>query len=142
MDTDDGCHSDQSRLLYVLYVVSSRHNIANVTLSWLLNYLQKISSTPYSDQILKNVISVMECVQSIVEHLSVLCDNDCDDIEYFKPFLLDMLTMFIDPTLTSDNVTDPHMFTNSLVLSKFATLLRVGIQGVNRCINILEFCDY
>ena len=102
MDADDGRHSDQSRLLYILYIVSSRHSIANVTLPWLLNCLQKIATTPHSDETLENVISVMECLQSIVEHLSVLCDDDCDDLEYFKPFLLDMFTLFIDPTINID----------------------------------------
>ena len=137
MDGDH--HGDHSRVLHLLSVVSGHHNIANVTLPWLLNYLHKLSSTAYSEETLENAIGVVECMQSIVEHLSVLCDDGDDDIKYFKPFLLDMLKLYIEPTLNGDNIVDPHVLTNTGVLNKFSMLLRVGIQGVNRYINILEY---
>ena len=140
MDTDDHHldHVDQSRVLRLICVVSGRHDIASVTLPWLLNYLHTISSKAYNDDALENAIAVMDCTQSIVEHLSVLCDDDCD-IDYFKPFLLDLFKLFIDPTLDRDDIIDPHVLTNSTVLGKCAALLRVGVQGVNRCVNVLEY---
>ena len=144
MDTvkDHLDHVDQSRVLRLICVVSGHHDIASVTLPWLLNYLHTISSMAYSDDTLENAIGVMDCVQSIVEHLSVLCDDDCvTNIDYFKPFLLDLLKFFIDPTLDRDNITDPHVLTNSTVLGKCAMLLRVGVQGVNRCVNVLEYAS-
>lgn len=137
-DDDDDRHSDQSKVLHLLCHVSGHHNIANVTLPWLLNHLKTISTTsPYSDNVLEDITGLMGCIQSIVEQLSVSCDDD--DIEYFKPFILDMLKLFIDPTLNGDSITDPHVFTDSKVLSKCAALLRVSMQGVNRCINVLEY---
>ena len=143
MDTDSDHHLDhvdQSRVLRLICVVSGRHDIASVTLPWLLNYLHTISSTAYNDDTLENGIGVMDCIQSILEHLSVMCDDDHDDdIHYFKPFLLDLLKLFIDPTLDSDNITDPHILTNTTVLSRCAASLRVGVQGVNRCVNIIEY---
>ena len=141
MDTDDHHHLDhvdQSRVLRLLCVVSSRHDIASVTLPWLLSYLHTISNRAYNDDILENAIAVMDCTQSIVEHLSVLCDDNCD-VDYFKPFLLDLLKLFIDPTLDRYNIIDPHVLTNSTVLGKCAALMRVGVQGVNRCVNVLEY---
>lgn len=139
MDTDDHHHlTDQSRVLRLICVVSGRHDIASVTLPWLLNYLHAISNKAYSDDTLENAIAVMDCTQSIVEHLSVLCDDDCD-VDYFKPFLLDLLKLFIDPTLDRDDIIDPHVLTNSTALGKCAALLRVGVQGVNRCVNVLEY---
>lgn len=143
MDSDyhidhSSCHGDHNRILRLLCAVSGHHTIANVTLPWLLNHLKTISTLPYNDKILEDVNGLLDCIQSIVEHLSVLC-NDENDVEYFKPFLLDMLTMFIDPTLDGDHITDPHVLTNSTVLSKCAMSLRVAIQGVNRCMNILEY---
>lgn len=141
---DDGCHGDgrhgdHSRVLRLLSVVSGHHNIANVTLPWLLNYLHTISTSTYSEGTLEDAIGVVECMRSIVEHLSVLCDDGDDDIKYFKPFLLDMLKLYIEPTLNGDSIVDPHVLTNTGVLNKFSMLLRVGIQGVNRCVNILEY---
>ena len=145
MDRDDH-HSDfvdrfdQSRILRLLCVVSGGHNIASVTLPWLLNYLRTITSTAYSDEILEHVGSVMDCVQSIMEHLSVLCDDtNNDDINYLKPFLLGLLKLFITPTLDGGHIPDPHVLINSGILSKCAASLRVGVQGVNRCVNVLEF---
>ena len=141
MDDDD--HIDQSRVLRLLSVVSGHHNIANVTLSWLLDYLHRISTSAYSEETLEDTVRLVDCMQAIVEHLSVLCDDGDDDIKYFKPFLLDMLKLFIEPTLTADNIVDPHVLTNTAVLNKFSMLLRVGIQGVNRCVNVLEYtCDF
>lgn len=138
MDIDGDHQVDQSRVLRLLSVVSGHHNIANVTLPWLLNYLQTISATSYSDDMLENVTGVMDCIQSIVEHLSVLCD-DGGDVEHFTPFLLDILKLFIEPTLNGDSIIDPHVLTDSTVLIKCAVLLRVGVQGVSRCINVLEY---
>lgn len=110
-----------------------------MTLPWLLNYLQTTSTNAYSDEMLETATIVMDCIQSIVEHLSVLCDDSITDHDYFKPFLLDILMLFINPTLNRDNISDPHVLTDSKVLNKCVTLLRVAIQGVNRCINILEY---
>ena len=144
MDTDDHSdrfdHIDQSRVLRLLCVISGHHDIASVTLPWLLNYLHTITNTAYSEEIVEQVGSVMDCVQSIVEHLSVLCDDaNSDNIDYFKPFLLGLLKLFIDPTLDGSHIADPHVLTNSGVLSKCAASLRVGVQGVSRCVNVLEY---
>ena len=127
-------HLDQNRLLHILCVVSGHHRIASITLPWLLNQLKSLSTNAYNEEALAMTVRVMECARLIAEHLSVLCDDDNEDIDYFKVFLLDLLTLFIDPTLDGEHITDPHVLTDGTVLGHVTTLLRVCVQGASRCV--------
>jgi len=129
-------HVDQSRLLHVLCAVSDNHKIANITLPWLLDQLKSLSTSTYNKDILAMTVRVVECSRLIAEHLSVLCDDDNEDVDYFKAFLSDLLTLFINLTLDGEHIIDPHVLTDGTVLGHVATLLRVCIQGTSRCGNV------
>ena len=142
MEVDDDDHLDnhldrvdQSRLLHVLCVVSGNHKIASFTLPWLLDHLKSLSTSAYNEETLAVTVRVVECARMIAEHLSVLCD-DSDNVDYFKVFLSDLLTLFIDPTLDGEHIIDPHVLTDGTVLGHVATLLRVCIQGTSRYDNV------